>query len=947
MEFFTPFGSGQAVHNYGNEKREEFALRNVVHVFGAVNAIADQAARLPIRVREGGRWTPEDGNFINDHAISNMLNNKPSPYEISYVWRHRLSAQLLLSKKGAFIEIIRDRLDRPVALALLPASYTAPIPDATTFVSGYEVKPPNAPQGRFLPPEDVIWVRVPHPFNPYGAMTPVEAAGLAIDTDYLAALYDRNFLSNDGRPGLIVAMKGRVSEETKRDIKGRFSGGPNRAGEPVILGTDEVSVVDTSATPRDAQYVQSRNLARDEILTAFGVPRTVMGQAEGKTFANADAEVEVFWENRMSSHLAVLEHAYDALLDEGEDAHVIHDISDVAVLQRRKNERQTFLLTEVEKGVRTKDEYRATLGLDPLPEDPAVAAAAEAYADNPGAAGDPNATRLNAPRPPQGPDTVEPGTKVAAYSGTPGSADLEAIARDHERFLDEHERMVRGEVRSFFRRQENAVLSRLRGEQARKGTRHWLGAGSGTKSISVGGVFDRERWDDDLATEMESVLGDVVTASLNRTRDRINQAAGFDVNGETPYELGDDEVEEILRKRVPQLAGEVNKTTLAKISAALAAGEEAGEGIDDIAKRVRAVFRDASAGRAHTIARTEVGIATQMAAEAEAARSGVVSSKRWLATSDARTRPDHADADGQTVPFSGRFEVGGAELWFPSDPLGPADQIINCRCVALFLVDEEKVLRHLETKRVRGQTAAERSFVRDELGRFSSNPWKALSKNAAEKTLKKYVETRPGVTPESPAEYRALQEYKGDRYRDLQARARVKGVGSGSQEDRDRMAELDGAEIAKLDEIITNMDRMVERARWPFPPMAVFRGVVSKELADKVKAGELAPGTVIDDPGFASTTAVEQVADTFTEGSKNGVTMVVRLETGDAALPVDQQGEEFDSLEYELVLPRNTRFVVVESGVKEGLTYIETEMVSDAARLAWQERTTKTEVTNA
>lgn len=61
--------------------------------------------------------------------------------------------------------------------------------------------------------------------------------------------------------------------------------------------------------------------------------------------------------------------------------------------------------------------------------------------------------------------------------------------------------------------------------------------------------------------------------------------------------------------------------------------------------------------------------------------------KKWLAILDERTRPTHANADGQEQPLELPFDVGGFYMMFPKDDsLGaPASEIINCRCsVAYF-----------------------------------------------------------------------------------------------------------------------------------------------------------------------------------------------------------------------------------------------------------------------
>jgi 2'-5' RNA ligase len=116
----------------------------------------------------------------------------------------------------------------------------------------------------------------------------------------------------------------------------------------------------------------------------------------------------------------------------------------------------------------------------------------------------------------------------------------------------------------------------------------------------------------------------------------------------------------------------------------MVAGMTAGESIPKLARRVSAAAGVAKP-RATVIARTEV-ISASNAGSIHAMRSvqGVVSTKEWLATGDARTRPSHADAEGQVVPLDGTFTVGGAELDFPGDPNGPAEECANCRCTMLY-----------------------------------------------------------------------------------------------------------------------------------------------------------------------------------------------------------------------------------------------------------------------
>jgi hypothetical protein len=111
----------------------------------------------------------------------------------------------------------------------------------------------------------------------------------------------------------------------------------------------------------------------------------------------------------------------------------------------------------------------------------------------------------------------------------------------------------------------------------------------------------------------------------------------------------------------------------------------------DIYTEVQAIG-DYSARRTETIVRTEtVGAynrGQQRAAGALVELGYGPTRKEWLATGDARTRPDHIEANGQIVPFDEPFIVGGVPMTGPHDPAAPPSLTVNCRCTILFHYDE-------------------------------------------------------------------------------------------------------------------------------------------------------------------------------------------------------------------------------------------------------------------
>lgn len=342
----------------------EEGMRRVVWVYRAIDVIASNQAKLPIVLRKNN--DPNGEIVKGEHQLLTILNSRANIGESAFVFRYRITAQLMLSTRGVFIEKIRGRGGQIIALNILPPEFTAPIPDPKTFVSGYEVWIPGGNRV-VLKPDDVLWIRNPHPLDPYRSLTPMESAGMAIDIENLAKAYNRNFLINDGRPGLLLIANGEVDEDDRHELEARFRGGPTRAGNTTVLGIEGgMTAIDMAANMRDASYVQMRELTKDEILAAFGVPETLLASVGDKTFANASEEVRVFWLERMDPHLELLTQEFDLL----EPKYYVSFFTDeVPIKVLIKQEKYRFQLEEFKAGVISANEYRLATERKEAPAD--------------------------------------------------------------------------------------------------------------------------------------------------------------------------------------------------------------------------------------------------------------------------------------------------------------------------------------------------------------------------------------------------------------------------------------------------------------------------------------------------------------------------------------------------------------------------------------------------
>lgn len=530
------------------ERAYREGMQKVTWVARCVDAISGNQARLPVILREGNA---PDGKIITSSSVLanstllDVLNTKSNIGENSFIFRYRLSSQLLMSSRGVFIEKVRSRDGRIIGLNLLPPQHTAPIPDPKKFVSGYEVSMPTGKKV-ILKPEDVVWVRRPHPIDPYLSLTPMESAGVAIEIENLAKLYNRNFLLNDGRPGGLLVLRGEIDDDDKNELRSRFRGNLGRVGSTTVVSADDgVDFVDTSSSPRDAAYIQMRTITKEEIFAAFGVPETVIGNASGRTFSNASEEIRVFWMETMLPHLEPIARA----LDELDPIHYIDfDTTTVPNLIIYKQERDRYLMDELQQGLISVNEYRKSTGKDTVKSDladsllmnpnltpiantekemeqPSAMVGGQPGGPQPGMPGVPEGE--TPPGAPPGEEPLDPNTMqgaLAAEQGGPqangqqsAEADMgqlsgephnyetkensEELGLDYERWSGILDRSLE----RLFERQQRVILEKAAGRKART----LLTEGS----LDIGNVMTIGTWDRQMDEDIRPVLNSIIKDS--------------------------------------------------------------------------------------------------------------------------------------------------------------------------------------------------------------------------------------------------------------------------------------------------------------------------------------------------------------------------------------------------------------------------------------------------
>lgn len=691
----------QQIVRWDAQRALSFGFYANTFVYRCIQCISQDVSGLPIRV---GADPDRPMDFDTKNPLAKLLGPPPSGPNITTSARQLIAwsvAQYLATGRWGW-ELEVDRGDQPVGLWPLPSPYLKPIPSESgaRYFSRFEF-------GRYgeekkLPADRVFYHWKPRQDDWRQPESVLDAARYDISVAVMQDRYDHAFLRNDARPAAVVVYEGFETDAEDESFRRRWNAdfqGPDNAGkvnfveasrenaDQTVAGAIDVKVLGLSQ--KDARSIERYDAKLRAICVAFGVPLTRLGDASGRTFANASEETTVYWQGLLPL-LADIQDAFSMKLAPLFGSNVCwFDLSKVEPLRRKTDPvtAQVGAPSMVQAQLMWINEARADYGLPPVPDGDRMMTAEEIQALRLGQVPGEPAAREAEPaevRAPEASDTDLPvleARQEPAPVAAPAVPDLEARAK-HRRAIavatsTTHLNVLEATWQRVFRRlfnmQERETLRRLNGKRGRQSLRE--------QRADPDAIFDRNHWEQVTAQEATDLVESVFASGAGR----VAADFGIDFDLDAPY------VQQFITERANKLAGQVTDTTYGQITDALAEGAAAGETIPEIAERVRHVFQIADQLRSETIARTEVVSAYNGSAATVAAQlpGDVVGGQEWIAVEDARTRPRHAAADGEVVRVGEPFVGTGEPMAYPGDPNASAENIVNCRCTVAFLTPEE------------------------------------------------------------------------------------------------------------------------------------------------------------------------------------------------------------------------------------------------------------------
>lgn len=498
---------------------------------------------------------------------------------------------------------------------------------------GYWLNKSNG-QREHLELDEVIHDKRPNPFNRWRGISVLEKASMYVGIENTTSSFTYNYIKNSASPSGIVSLPDMEKEAFKQFASQWREGyeGPENAGKTAFVRGNSVDFKQVGSTLKDIEIKLTRDMAKEDVLLMFDVPKALLGMTDDKGYGRASVETlyYIFLKEKIQPTMNRLDSAFTKLLD-SEIEYVGHN--DITP------EDKEHKLKQQEAGYKkwlTVNEIRKMEGLEPIP----------------------------------GGDTLEDQAPKEKKIVRLKKIDKIDVKKEQDEKLENHRiklvktaeqygSKVNKELVSFLTKQEQSIIDKV--SSSKKNFEEWL--------------FSIKEDSEAMATLITPILLELMDKQAIDTTDFITGEL-VEIPGKIKKEFS---------VNILKVVGLYNEDTYKALNTTLVEGQAAGESLGKLKKRVESVYTDAKGYRAERIARTESLRAANKASESVYQSNGF-SSVQWFTNPGAceycQSMMGRIKTIGQSFNKVGDLVTGvdGGQLVVDYQDIETPPLHVNCKC---------------------------------------------------------------------------------------------------------------------------------------------------------------------------------------------------------------------------------------------------------------------------
>lgn len=281
--------------------------RSQVWVHAAVNKVADSIARLPIKVWD---WENDEKTLDKKSPYAQLMRH-PCVTMPNYSFKQWIAATIEIYGEAYLLKIRAGRGTQITSLIPMHPSLTIIRRDEY----GEELYQfMGRPNEEFVQSDVVPFRR----YNPDGTMrglSRLEALRSTLMTEDSSRRAMQAWWQNRMRPSMVLRAKKELGEDGRKRLERALSAqhaGTGNTGKTLILENDEFEEPTmTQLGADDMQYIESRQLAREEVCAGMDLPPTALQDMTRATFSNVVENQRSLYRDSITPRVEFIESVLD------------------------------------------------------------------------------------------------------------------------------------------------------------------------------------------------------------------------------------------------------------------------------------------------------------------------------------------------------------------------------------------------------------------------------------------------------------------------------------------------------------------------------------------------------------------------------------------------------------------------------------------------------------
>lgn len=271
-------------------------------VYSAVKVLAETLASMNLLLFE--RLPNDDKERAVNNPLYWMLKQQPNHWQTSYEFIELLMTHLAL--RGNAYSWIKKGADGKIKelIPLNPVSVTLQKTGDFTFF--YRWTPMAGGQQTFLPSE--IFHIKNLSTDGFLGLSPISLAALSIDTAKRGEIFENSIFKTGGSRRMALKYPGTMKPEAEERLRNSWNK-TYAGGNSVAVLEDGLDAIEIGISPKDLQFIASREFSISEIARIFRVPPHMIGDLKRATFSNITDQTLSFLKYTMAPWIKRFEQA--------------------------------------------------------------------------------------------------------------------------------------------------------------------------------------------------------------------------------------------------------------------------------------------------------------------------------------------------------------------------------------------------------------------------------------------------------------------------------------------------------------------------------------------------------------------------------------------------------------------------------------------------------------